>query len=1545
MAENNFLRLNNGTKLSFSDFKDIKEEELEGADEETKRLFNIFAGDDHILQAEEAKNLWDRIKTAASSNKNGDNSLFESDEMQSFIDNDECIKKDSGETIFSLNSLTLLISKVFDSPIQEEQTTVQNTQVTKEQTVKACKEHVVGAIAENISDAEEVFNSQYLGDISGAYDDSKGTDNKLKTSNVKKVIDYQEAGTSQLIEAKNGTLTRRAYYEENKNRIKKMIMTRLTVLKTPSGTSCLDAYRGKYSKEQLTEIVSNYVEKLCHGATMDKLKEIQKNFVSYLGGVEVQGLRKLVNSAIDNFENPSTPLAENESNGLSSAIPSYWDSAEPITFEEVYKIERGTDYSQEKVEKYVLAKAEMQTVTNAYNRKQQFIDAAQSIINEKSLSVEAKLQKIMVLYSEFYAIQDDGGLGELEKSVEESNTLIKFGENGLDLSAYKGNKTMMQSALDKLLSVAIKEKENDFKLFLGDKTIEDYQKEYETSTAALLGADNAKMLSEAMKNDNVGVIQRWTGNASMAGMGMTAVGGVLCFTPLAPIGALLVTAGNTIAVGGMVAKNGLGFADYFTKDVQTNEELGDLTKGLIMDAGGFVIGIGAGKVGMKAFNKLIDKKLVEVFKTEITAGNRAVALKAVFTNAENLKNFAKAGGAKLSTDFLISFAGDLAMIGVLDTKDDWRSLLQANLTGLLVGASGDLKSVSGAGKGGAKKKVLTQKEYGDATLGKEVTIKDPATGKETNGTVTEVKTEDGVTTVKVGDEYYPTDNVVSVKIEAEEVDPQVKSETSDEIGKNETVTVDQPRDIGTRLENSSLKNIENTNVNLIDHKWAENNNIESFTNLKIAGNGAISFVYDNNYYQIQYKEGKATALYLLDKSTGEQLFFEYDSAGQKKAISEEEFMVHKNESAAEYDKIIDAVSNPPKNQRLTNGQSVYISSSNRIGLGENNVVELDDPTWQSSLEELENGQSLTIGCAVGQEFTIQKISTYIYKVTDKSKNGITINPRDLVSEAKVFEIDTALEKQPNLFELSSIFKKGNLAECKNSKNGRLAYKIGDTMYVVLYDKSGKVVGYSKNITKEYYYLYDKNGIPKKVTEEEFSNNYKRLKGKSFELKTEFVDEIMTFDSTLIDIETLLKYNSDKVSRFNSYSVHELNNLVKTKDDSLILNALLKEKNVSKDTSELTVPEDYTYNSSDILNILKSDKAKKYILDRLNKGKSFSKSDLKKLDENLFIEPNLYKLETKRDLSHTIEDISLNDKNGKPFSEEEIKQHFESNLELRQKIPEGEVANINGHLYVNEGNTITKLNMSKETFENLFPINKRHEIRQGSIGDCWLVAAMGALMDNPNGRAAIYKMFSEDGKDILVKFPNVKESIRFKNGKLNNLAPISIYYQNKKLKIGFGSAHVKASMGLRMLEQAYSIHRHDGYKDANITDKSIQDIFFMNKQMKNLESGKQTEAISNILGKYNVTIKEKTYASAKEYMELLEEGFKDPNSIITFSTDNVLGDNPKYDLVSQHAYRVVGYDKTKGTISISNPWHNNQVYEIPVTEWLNHIKNVSVIKLK
>jgi LysM repeat protein len=551
-----------------------------------------------------------------------------------------------------------------------------------------------------------------------------------------------------------------------------------------------------------------------------------------------------------------------------------------------------------------------------------------------------------------------------------------------------------------------------------------------------------------------------------------------------------------------------------------------------------------------------------------------------------------------------------------------------------------------------------------------------------------------------------------------------------------------------------------------------------------------------------------------------------------------------------------------------------------------------------------------------------------------------------ITNSKVSSINTKLEKRPNIKEIIEEFRDEDVTHWIKVGHGRIQYDLGKTFYEVMFDKTGNVLGYYRLSGFEgEYVLYNSKGKPEKVTPKKYRKEYDSHVGKYEQaMDTSVADELLGLKSTQIDIETLLKNNGTDIPIFNSFTINELNSLVRNADDSRILNALLIDKKFKMPIdSQLKISSvrEYTYNCDDIINILRSDKAKAFILDKINSGASFSKSDLKKLDKDLFFDPSSYELETKRDLSHTIEDLQLTDNNGNPIDDRTLNYFFEQNSNFRQKIPSGEVANINGHMYVNDGGHLTKLELSKETFEKLFPIGTRHKIEQGALGDCWLVTSMGALMDSPKGRASIYKMFSQEGKDILVKFPNQEGIIRFKNGKLNNLAPRSIYMDGFKPKMGVGNSHVKASKGLRMLEQAYSILRNDGFENTNIKDKAIQDIFFMNKQMQCLSGGIASDAIINIVGEDHVIIR--NASDEKEYMRLVDKCIDDPNKIVTFSTKNKVN-NLDYDLVNNHAYHIVAFDREKGVIDISNPWHNNEIRQIPVRDWLNYIVEVSVMEI-
>ena len=167
----------------------------------------------------------------------------------------------------------------------------------------------------------------------------------------------------------------------------------------------LKELKNKYSEEKLAQRIGDYVEQLCSNASIEDLKNFQKQFVSYSVVEETLVLENIVDKAIKynddkNFK-PSREFLSFKMNARTGIIPEYWDTDEPISFEEVYKIERGTEYSQYKIEQYVLAKKEMEIVANAYNKKQQFVEFAEGLRKDKTLNIDEKTQKVLEGFATF----------------------------------------------------------------------------------------------------------------------------------------------------------------------------------------------------------------------------------------------------------------------------------------------------------------------------------------------------------------------------------------------------------------------------------------------------------------------------------------------------------------------------------------------------------------------------------------------------------------------------------------------------------------------------------------------------------------------------------------------------------------------------------------------------------------------------------------------------------------------------------------------------------------------------------------------------------------------------------------------------------------------------------------------------------------------------------------------------------------------------------------------------------------------------------------
>lgn len=117
--------------------------------------------------------------------------------------------------------------------------------------------------------------------------------------------------------------------------------------------------------------------------------------------------------------------------------------------------------------------------------------------------------------------------------------------------------------------------------------------------------------------------------------------------------------------------------------------------------------------------------------------------------------------------------------------------------------------------------------------------------------------------------------------------------------------------------------------------------------------------------------------------------------------------------------------------------------------------------------------------------------------------------------------------------------------------------------------------------------------------------------------------------------------------------------------------------------------------------------------------------------------------------------------------ESIIKKFDNFDKILTKTKAGDVASVNGKLYINNNGRLEHWNMTEEKFNELFPLVDRYTTLQGR-GDCYLISAMDSLLRNPNSRGSYYKMFEQKGNDIYVTIPaykGYKGEIKFPNGEI------------------------------------------------------------------------------------------------------------------------------------------------------------------------------------
>lgn len=99
--------------------------------------------------------------------------------------------------------------------------------------------------------------------------------------------------------------------------------------------------------------------------------------------------------------------------------------------------------------------------------------------------------------------------------------------------------------------------------------------------------------------------------------------------------------------------------------------------------------------------------------------------------------------------------------------------------------------------------------------------------------------------------------------------------------------------------------------------------------------------------------------------------------------------------------------------------------------------------------------------------------------------------------------------------------------------------------------------------------------------------------------------------------------------------------------------------------------------------------------------------------------------------------------------------LKSDEEAKSKLSIGDVYQVKNEQnasIIGRNNRPIKLHMSREMCYDLFPPVQRFTTTQNLIGNCWEISVLKTLYTDPETRADILKLFTQDNDDVIVKYP-------------------------------------------------------------------------------------------------------------------------------------------------------------------------------------------------
>jgi len=247
----------------------------------------------------------------------------------------------------------------------------------------------------------------------------------------------------------------------------------------------------------------------------------------------------------------------------------------------------------------------------------------------------------------------------------------------------------------------------------------------------------------------------------------------------------------------------------------------------------------------------------------------------------------------------------------------------------------------------------------------------------------------------------------------------------------------------------------------------------------------------------------------------------------------------------------------------------------------------------------------------------------------------------------------------------------------------------------------------------------------------------------------------------------------------------------------------------------------------------------------------------------------------------------------------IAKEFPSAIDLNNinaHIKSGEVCAVgsgaNQKLYVNNNGTAQEIQLSRETFDRLFPQGGFAMTSQKAKNNCWILSKINAMTGSNTGKAELYSMFKElPNGDVQILLPNSNRPITFPKGK-----PLET---NSARQIKEGGAP-----GVEMVQQAVQatrIQKAEKTPISNIEDCSIEKLNVQEELM-----GTDPEAVSMLIDNKKFTLKtinDNQYAELEDVLNNFNA--KEDIGTVTFE---------------MHARTLVAYNPRTKMVTYHNPYN-------------------------